>query len=89
MVQDAEANAVADKEKSEKISTKNEAEALSYQTKKQLEQLESNISSEEKQNIESLITELESVTQKEDYDAMKDMMEKVKKSCYGSWRESI
>ena len=80
MVQDAEANAVADKEKSEKISTKNEAEALSYQTKKQLEQLESNISSEEKQNIESLITELESVTQKEDYDAMKDMMEKVKKS---------
>ena len=80
MVQDAEANAVADKEKSENISTKNEAEALSYQTKKQLEQLESNISSEEKQNIESLITELESVTQKEDYDAMKDMMEKVKKA---------
>ena len=80
MVQDAEANAVADKEKSEKISTKNEAESLSYQTKKQLEQLESNISSEEKQNIESLITELESVTQKEDYDAMKDMMEKVKKA---------
>ena len=80
MVQDAEANAVADKEKSEKISTKNEAEALSYQTKKQLEQLESNISSEEKQNIESLITELESVTQKEDYDAMKDMMERVKKA---------
>ena len=80
MVQDAEANAVADKEKSEKISTKNEAESLSYQTKKQLEQLESNISSEEKQNIESLITELESVAQKEDYDAMKDMMEKVKKA---------
>jgi molecular chaperone DnaK len=80
MVQDAEANAVTDKEKSEKISTKNEAEALSYQTKKQLEQLESNISSEEKQNIESIITELESVTQKEDYDAMKDMMEKVKKA---------
>ena len=80
MVQDAEANAVADKEKSEKISTKNDAEALSYQTKKQLEQLESNISSEEKQNIESLITELESVAQKEDYDAMKDMMEKVKKA---------
>ncbi len=80
MVQDAEANAVADKEKSENISTKNEAEALSYQTKKQLEQLESNISSEEKQNIESLITELESVTQKEDYDAMKDMMERVKKA---------
>jgi molecular chaperone DnaK len=80
MVQDAEANATADKEKSEKISTKNEAEALCYQTKKQLEQLESTISSDEKQNIESLVSELESATQKEDYDAMTEMMEKLKKS---------
>merc|ERR1712164_144773 len=44
MVKDAEANATADKEKSEQIETKNQAEALCYQTKKQLEQLESTIS---------------------------------------------
>ena len=79
MVQDAEANATADKEKSEKIETKNQAEALCYQTKKQLEQLESTISSEEKQNVEKLVAELEEATGKEDYEAMKDMMENLKK----------
>ncbi len=78
MVKDAEANATADKEKSEQIDTKNQAEALAYQTKKQLEQLESTITSDEKQKIEALISELEDVTQKEDYPAMKEVMEKVK-----------
>jgi molecular chaperone DnaK len=79
MVQDAEANATADKEKSEKIEIKNQAEALCYQTKKQLEQLESTISSEEKQNVEKLVAELEEAIGKEDYEAMKDMMENLKK----------
>ena len=80
MVQDAEANATADKEKSEQIETKNQAEALCYQTKKQLEQLESTITSDEKQKIEGLIAELEEVIQKEDYTAMKDKIETVKKT---------
>ena len=39
MVQDAEQNAAADKEKSEQIDIKNQSEALCYQTKKQLENL--------------------------------------------------
>ena len=43
MVEDAEANAAADKEKSEQIETKNQSEALCYQTRKQLEQLEATI----------------------------------------------
>jgi len=59
MVKDAETNAASDKEKSEQIETKNQSEALCYQTKKQLEQLKSTISSEEEKKIESLITELE------------------------------
>lgn len=80
MVQDAETNATADKEKSEQIETKNQAEALCYQTKKQLEQLESTITSDEKQKIEGLIAELEEVIQKEDYTAMKDKIETVKKT---------
>jgi molecular chaperone DnaK len=80
MVQDAEANATADKEKSEQIETKNQAEALIYQTKKQLEQLESTITSDEKQKIEALLTELEAATQKEDYAAMKEKIEQVKKT---------
>ena len=80
MVQDAEANAATDKEKSEQIETKNQSEALCYQTKKQLEQLESTISSEEKQKIENLVAELEEATQKEDFGAMKEMMETIKKA---------
>jgi|TARA_B110000003_G_scaffold252970_1_gene267933 molecular chaperone DnaK len=80
MVKDAEANATADKEKSDQIDTKNQAEALCYQTKKQLEQLESTISADEKTKIESLVTELEDVTKNEDYPSMKDKMEQLKKA---------
>ena len=78
MVQDAEANATADKEKSEQIELKNQSEALCYQTKKQLEQLESTISAEEKQKIEGLITELEEATNNENYASMKDLTENLK-----------
>ena len=80
MVKDAETNATADKERSEQIDTKNQSEALCYQTKKQLEQLESTITSGEKQKIESLITELEGAISSEDYSMMKDRMESLKKS---------
>jgi len=80
MVKDAEANATADKEKSEQIETKNQSEALCYQTKKQLEQLESTISLEEKGTIETLITTLESAINKEDYSNMKETMETLKKA---------
>jgi molecular chaperone DnaK len=80
MVNDAEANATADKEKSEQIETKNQSEALCYQTKKQLEQLESTISAEEKQKVEGLILGLEEAIQKDDYPTMKEMMENLKKA---------
>merc|ERR1712060_190260 len=41
MVNEAEANATADKEKSTQIETKNQSDSLCYQTRKQLEELES------------------------------------------------
>jgi len=80
MVKDAEANAATDKEKSEQIETKNQSEALCYQTKKQLEQLESTITSEEKQKIENLVSELEEAIKKEDFSSMKELMESLKKT---------
>merc|ERR1712054_310575 len=43
MVKDAEENAAADKEKSEQIDLKNQSNALVYQTRKQLEELDSTI----------------------------------------------
>jgi molecular chaperone DnaK len=48
--------------------------------KKQLEQLESTISGDEKQKIEGLVTELEESIKKEDYSAMKEMTENLKKA---------
>merc|ERR1712070_261303 len=48
MVQEAEVNASVDKEKSEQIDIKNQSDSLCYQTKKQLEELDTKISSEDK-----------------------------------------
>ena len=80
MVKDAEVNAAADKEKSDQIEIKNQSESLCYQTKKQLEQLESTISAEEKQKIENLVSELEESIKKEDYPSMKEQTESLKKA---------
>merc|ERR1711907_312439 len=80
MVQDAEANAEKDKEKSNQIEIKNKSEALCYQTKKQLEELDKTATPKEKQKIENLVTELEEASKKDDYSAMKEMMENLKKA---------
>jgi len=80
MVEDAEANAAADKEKSEQIETKNQSEALCYQTRKQLEQLEATIDADEKQKIEGMISELEEAVKAENYASMKELTETLKKT---------
>jgi len=80
MVKDAEANAAVDKEKSEQIETKNQSEALCYQTKKQMEQLEATCTPEEKQKIENLISELEEAIKNDNYSSMKELTESLKKT---------
>ena len=80
MVKDAEANAAADKEKSEQIDIKNQSDALVYQTRKQIEELGDKVSSEAKVNIEELIVKLEEATQNENYAAMKELNERIKNS---------
>jgi molecular chaperone DnaK len=80
MVEDAEANAAADKEKSEQIETKNQSEALCYQTRKQLEQLEATIGADEKQKIEGMVSELEEAVKAENYASMKELTETLKKA---------
>ncbi len=80
MVQDAEQNAAADKEKSEQIEIKNQSEALCYQTKKQLEQLEATCTPEEKQKIETLVSELEEAVKADNFNSMKDLSESLKKT---------
>jgi len=78
MVEEAEANAAADKEKSAKIETKNQADSVCYQTKKQLEELESKIDASEKEKVESLLTKLQTAVDTDDTDSMKSLTEEVK-----------
>ena len=78
MVEEAEKNAAADKEKLEKIDVKNQADSLVYQTKKQLEELGSKISSEDKDRITQLEQSLSAAIQNEDYTSMKSLTEELK-----------
>ena len=64
MVQEAEQNAAADKEKSRQVDIKNEAETLCYQTKNQLEQFKTSYTSEDTKKIENLVLELENLIKK-------------------------
>merc|ERR1711934_1013341 len=72
MVEDAEANAATDKEKSEQIDLKNQSDALVYQTRKQLEELGDKVSADEKGQLEELINKLEEASTNENYDSMKE-----------------
>jgi len=79
MVSEAEANAETDKEKTQKIEVKNQSDSLIYQTKKQLEELDSKISADDKTNIESLLADLDTAIKNEAFDEMKSLNEKIKK----------
>merc|ERR1712183_691131 len=67
MVEEAEKNAEADKEKSKKIELKNTGDTMVYQTKKQLTDLESRLSNEDKQQVEMKISDLEKALNEENY----------------------
>ena len=71
MVKDAEANAEADKKKKELVEAKNQAEGLIHTTEKTLKENSDKISSADKEAIESAITDLKSVLESEDTEAIK------------------
>merc|ERR1712176_104262 len=80
MVEEAEANAAADKERSKKIELKNTGDTMVYQTKKQLADLESRISTEDKQKIETSVGNLEKALSEENYENIeteKDALQKL------------
>jgi molecular chaperone DnaK len=78
MVKEAEANATADKEKSEQIDLKNQSDALLYQTRKQVEELGDKIATDEKAKLDDLLTKLEEAVKGEDYAGMKELNESIK-----------
>lgn len=86
MVQEAEANAAADKERREKIDLKNQADTLSYQAEKQLKELEENESvnlpAENKTKVEGLIKDLRDAVTNEDFDKMKSLTTELQQALY-------
>jgi len=70
MVNDAEANAEADKKFEELVKTRNEADALVHSTRKQIEEAGDALAADEKEKIEAAIKELEDAAKGEDNDAI-------------------
>ena len=82
MVKDAETNASADKEKREKIDLKNQAETLVYQAEKQMGELGDKVDDAAKAKVEEKRTKLKEASEKEDYDAMKTLLEELQQELY-------
>ena len=66
MVNDAEANADADKKFEEVVTARNQADALVHATKKQIEEAGDALPADEKEKIEAALTELETASKGED-----------------------
>jgi molecular chaperone DnaK len=71
MVQDAEANADADKKARSLIEARNAAEAASHDVKKDLEELKAQLSEAEISEAETALSEVEAAIKTEDVDAIK------------------
>lgn len=70
MVQEAEKNAEQDKEKRQKIDTKNQADALCYQVEKQLKDMSEKIAEPDQIKMKNLVEELREHIEKEDFEKM-------------------
>lgn len=82
MVNEAEANAEADKDRREKIDLKNQADSLVYQTEKQLSELGDKVPADDKAKIEGFIGQLREAINKEDYDTIQSVMTELQQAFY-------
>lgn len=71
MIKQAEENAEADAKRRETADVRNESENLVFQTQKALEDLKDDVTDEEKENVNKLITELEESLKGEDLEDIK------------------
>ncbi|MGL6137222.1 MAG: Hsp70 family protein, partial [Planktothrix sp.] len=73
MVREAEQNAATDKERRERIERKNQADTLSYQAEKQLNELGDKVPESDKTKIEGMVKELREAIAQEDDDKIKTL----------------
>ncbi|HEY9726491.1 MAG TPA: molecular chaperone DnaK [Chroococcales cyanobacterium] len=82
MVKEAEANAATDKERREKIDRKNQADSLTYQAEKQLQELGDKVPAADKTKVEGLIKDLRDALQKEDDERIKTLTTELQQALY-------
>ncbi len=82
MVNEAESNAAADKERREKIDLKNQADSLTYQTEKQLAELGDKVPTEDKTKIEGLIKDLRAAINQDDAEQIKNLTTELQQAFY-------
>ncbi|MDX2232170.1 MAG: molecular chaperone DnaK [Leptolyngbyaceae cyanobacterium bins.349] len=82
MVQDAERNASADKDRREKIDIKNQADTLAYQAEKQLSELGDKVPADDKTKVEGLIKDLRDASGKDDFDRIKSLTTELQQTLY-------
>jgi len=83
MVQDAEANAEADKKFEEMIQVRNTADGMVHATKKTLEEAGDKATAEEKESIEAAIAEVEEALKGDDKDAIEAATTKLTEASSG------
>nr|AYR06442.1 heat shock protein 70 chaperone [Rhodogorgon sp.] len=80
LVKEAEENADIDKQKRNKVDLKNQADALCYQSERQLSELKDKIDQNDKLNIEDQIKQLRKVISEDDYNSIESMQKKLQQS---------
>ncbi|NCJ05624.1 molecular chaperone DnaK [Synechococcales cyanobacterium C] len=82
MVKDAEANSAADKERREKIETKNQADALVYQSEKQLSEFGDKVSAADKEKVEGLVASLKEAIASDNAEQIKSLSTDLQQALY-------
>ncbi len=82
MVKEAENNASSDKETRDKIDRKNQADSLTYQAEKQLQELGDKVPAADKTKLEALIKELREAVAKEDDAEIQRLTPEVQQTLY-------
>jgi len=82
MVQEAESNAEADKERRERIDRKNQADSLVYQAEKQLNELGDKVPAADKSKAEELIKDLKEAVAQEDDAKIQTVMPELQQTLY-------
>ncbi|MBV9389480.1 MAG: molecular chaperone DnaK [Chroococcidiopsidaceae cyanobacterium CP_BM_ER_R8_30] len=82
MVQQAEQNATADKERREKIDRKNQADSLAYQAEKQLSDLGDKVPAADKTKVEGLVKDLREAVTKDDDEQIKKIMPELQQALF-------